>query len=426
MNIYLQKTIERKNLFVVGLGIFVFVFISLFSHDVNAQRGSGGRGRITPTPQVTPTPVPPPTGSSIDDYMDIDNDGVVDIYDYAVIAGEYGWSGPMGGNPADFNSDGDVDETDLNLITSSFGEIPGPLWVTEQSAQSYCQNGEVFISVSFSNEETQSDLSMAVLATDTQTSATIDLGVIEPQGVGNGVINTGGSSLEAGVVVFDLSWVNGDPRKDKRYVSYEAVSCGVTATPTPFVSPTPTATPAEQCATDYTVHTFDSIPGDSNSEGTRLNNQFEGISFELTNCSIQNPQLVVSGSPLTGFILSPDFSSDTPAVGETFGPRFITDSGYPDREDICTLVVIYEPGYRTRAVQFDLVDVDGATLFSGDIAVSYYESFTATAYNESGDVLVQESVLSNTDEYDGRAFTISLISETDDIAWVEIEGTSNK
>lgn len=69
---------------------------------------------ITTTIEMPPPPPPPPTP------WDVNDDGIVNIQDLVLVAGEFGQSGEA--LEADVNGDGTVNVLDLVLVSSHFGE----------------------------------------------------------------------------------------------------------------------------------------------------------------------------------------------------------------------------------------------------------------------------------------------------------------
>ncbi len=106
-------------------------------------------------------------------------------------------------------------------------------WHTDQTAESVCIDGEVYIKISFTNTEAEgSGLSMDVVATDIQTGASVDLGTVEPGETKPGQIATGVNSLiRDGTVRFDLRWSDGHPGLDTRRADYSAITCKSSPTP---------------------------------------------------------------------------------------------------------------------------------------------------------------------------------------------------
>lgn len=454
--VYIPKTL------VITLIAFILAVVTP-KDVVLAQRDTitNTRIRITSTPTPTPTSAPAPTTGLTDGQIDTDDDGDVDIYDYNLFVSQYGWTGPAAANYADFDDDGDVDANDFESLKVGFGFVT-PQWKTNQSVIAVClPNGTVGLNVTFTNTESSQSLSMDVLATDTQTGSFLDLGTVPAQSQATGTIQTGETSLNAGVVVFDLAWTSGDPRTDQRFSNYSAISCVKnTSTPTPTTPPstltptttstttptpttpftptpttpsTPTPTPALQaCAINYTNIAFSTMNGATNKEGNTVSNQYQGVTFSLENCSTTNPRVAQVGAPMRAFNYGLG-SPDGAAVGQSFGPYFITDSGFFGADDpICTLVINYLPAYRTSSVHLDLLDIDG---FINNAGTAIYEKFSVKAYDANGNQVASQEVLRSDNAYDGKAIRVNLLSQPTSglvgapkpaIAQVKISGTSNR
>ncbi len=117
------------------------------------------------------------------------------------------------------------------------------LWLTNQSASSSCPttgSGAV-ISVTFSNTEpNKPNFAMTVVATDQQSSKSVNMGSIIGGQTKSNQIQTGKTTLNAGSVTFKLTWTDGHSGTDSRTATYKAVT---NCNPTPTPSPKPTATP---------------------------------------------------------------------------------------------------------------------------------------------------------------------------------------
>ncbi|HSW87645.1 MAG TPA: hypothetical protein VLG12_00610 [Candidatus Saccharimonadales bacterium] len=136
-------------------------------------------------------------------------------------------------------------------------------WCTSQSASVSCVNG-ADIHVSFSNTETDKSNAMNVVAKDSQTGQSTDLGTIGAQETKSGDIATGKSSIDSGTITYYLTWANGQSGSDTRSVGYGAITCqmptptqGPSETPVPTPTceetPTPTVTPTETPTATPTV-----------------------------------------------------------------------------------------------------------------------------------------------------------------------------
>lgn len=453
-----MKHFKHNDLY-IPKALFITIFalvIAVLSprSEALAQRSGGTAPKPTNKPRITATPTPTQVTGLLDGQIDIDDDGDVDIFDYNVLVSQFGWTGPSAGNVADFNDDGFVNTADLDIFMIGYGVI-APQWATSQSAVTLClPNGTVGINVAFRNTESNPNLSMDVLATDTQTGSSLDLGTVPPQFEATGTIQTGVTSLSAGVVVFDLAWTNGDPRVDQRFASYNAISCTpitntptstptstltptptttTTTTPTPTspLTPTPTSVPLS-CVSGYQTIGFSNMNGVTNVEGNVVSNQYQGVTFSLENCSTTSPKVAKTGAPLRAFAYNKTLP-DQAAVGETFGQYFITDSGFFGADDpICTMVIDYLPNYRTSSVHLDLLDVDG---FVNNSGTAIYERFNITAYDVNGTQVASQEVLRSDATYDGKALRVNILSQASGglvgapkpaIAKVKISGTSNR
>jgi hypothetical protein len=115
-------------------------------------------------------------------------------------------------------------------------------WATDQSASTVCAASGVNISVTFTNSESnKSSTAMTVVAKDSQTNKTVNLGSVTGGQTKSDIIETDKTTLAAGSVTFALTWTDGHSGTDSRTASYKAVSnCNPpTPTPTPTTPPTP-------------------------------------------------------------------------------------------------------------------------------------------------------------------------------------------
>lgn len=89
------------------LSLFIFVAVLFFAGPIitHAQYGGGGGGFI-------PVPVP-----SIP-KPDVNNDGVVNEYDFAILMSQWGQTG--NNLSGDVNHDGVVDEYDLSILMADW------------------------------------------------------------------------------------------------------------------------------------------------------------------------------------------------------------------------------------------------------------------------------------------------------------------
>jgi len=67
--------------------------------------------------------IPDDTGSQASCGADLNGDGIVNIKDLAILAGEYGTAGHLG----DINLDGTVNATDKSILQSQYGKAPTPV-----------------------------------------------------------------------------------------------------------------------------------------------------------------------------------------------------------------------------------------------------------------------------------------------------------
>ena len=122
------------------------------------------------------------------------------------------------------------------------------VWLTDQSASSGCPDPSkgVIITVQFSNTEPdRSSLAMDVIARDQQTGKSIDMGSIRGGSSKTAQIATGRTTLNAGSVVFNLTWSDGHSGSDTRTATYRAVTDCIAPTTPPTIKPTavPTTKP---------------------------------------------------------------------------------------------------------------------------------------------------------------------------------------
>lgn len=116
-------------------------------------------------------------------------------------------------------------------------------WATQQSVDAYCENNVIKFKATFKNTEPQnSNLGMIVVATDSQTGKSVQMGSVAPGETKHGYIDTGRQNVSNGSVRFDLTWSNGKSGHDSRTVNYSGKQCQ-SPTPSPTVAPTPTVTP---------------------------------------------------------------------------------------------------------------------------------------------------------------------------------------
>ena len=117
-------------------------------------------------------------------------------------------------------------------------------WSTSESAKAQCnEKGEAEIAVQFRNTETNNSLAMNVSAKDVQTGLTVNLGTVSPLTSTTAAIQTHRSQIDASSVIFFLSWTNNASGTDQRGATYARVSCVVTPTAIPTLSPSLTPLP---------------------------------------------------------------------------------------------------------------------------------------------------------------------------------------
>lgn len=151
---------------------------------------------------------------------------------------------------------------------------------------------------------------------------------------------------------------------------------------------------------------FETVPGQSPSEGLLISDQFEGslgISFILEDGTF--PRLAEIGRPTTAFE-----PNDTPAPDQGIGSFFLTDDGLVTSGDASPLIVDFS------------TPVDSASGVVLDI--DFTEAFTITAYDSSGHVL-EQIVVNAGDEGtgDGLATSWSFRRGGADVASIRFEGT---
>lgn len=121
-------------------------------------------------------------------------------------------------------------------------------WSVTESAIAECNgDGDVVITVHFTNTESVgSQNAMKVTAQDIPSGQSVDLGIVLPGQTISKQIDTEKTTIDTGVVVFNLSWADGRSGTDTRSASYSTLACH-TPSPSPEQSPTPiptaTATP---------------------------------------------------------------------------------------------------------------------------------------------------------------------------------------
>lgn len=134
----------------------------------------------------------------------------------------------------------------ITTIAFSIGLISLPSVVfaclSETKAHTECSDSTAIIRFAYTNQEAYRNVH--VVATDSQTHQTIDMGDITPNESRFDLFTAGQNSLEAGTISFAIT---GDQdHHDVTSASYEAITCAVptpTVTPTQAPTPTPTTTP---------------------------------------------------------------------------------------------------------------------------------------------------------------------------------------
>ncbi len=124
-------------------------------------------------------------------------------------------------------------------------------WYTTQSASTECAaNGSgAVISVSFTNTESRSSsTAMNVVVKDQQTGKSINMGTIQGGDTKTDAINTDKTTLNAGSVIFYLTWANVSSGTDSRTANYQAVA-DCTPPPSQPPSPSPTTPPGSPTPT---------------------------------------------------------------------------------------------------------------------------------------------------------------------------------
>ena len=189
-------------------------------------------------------------------------------------------------------------------------------WMTSQSATALCgADGKVVITANFSNTEPAgAQWAMNVTVRDVQTGGTANIGTVNPGQTKSGTINTTSSSLNAGGVVFSLTWTDGRSGVDTRSASYVAVAACATPSPTPTTpvdTPTPTTPVASPTPTTPVDSPTPTTPVDSPTPTT------------VTSTNTPTPTTVTSTqTPTPPGTTSTPGPTDTP--GATTGPTNTT------------------------------------------------------------------------------------------------------
>ncbi len=121
-------------------------------------------------------------------------------------------------------------------------------WETSQSSEAVCVLNNnvninyVNIKASFTNNDSNVNKAMNVVAKDNWTGQEVNLGSVAVGETKSGLIKTGQTSITNSTVTFTLTWTDGSQShggSDTKTVSYSALNC-----PQPVSTPTPTIPPA--------------------------------------------------------------------------------------------------------------------------------------------------------------------------------------
>jgi hypothetical protein len=150
---------------------------------------------------------------------------------------------------------------------------------------------------------------------------------------------------------------------------------------------------------------FESIPGESPSEGLSISDQFlatAGVSFSLEGGGF--PVLAEVGPPITAF-----GPGDTPAPGQGTGSFFLTDTGSYSSDRPPAVIINYSTP--TAIASGVLLDID------------FNEGWTIEAF-DSDDVLLDTITLNSGDPGTGNALAASWSFEhsTNDISSIRLNG----
>jgi len=119
-------------------------------------------------------------------------------------------------------------------------------WKSYQSASSAIVGSKgAYITATFTNAELPgTSTGMNVIATDTQTGKSFNMGIITGGQTKTATISTGRSGLAPGQITFSMSWANGQAGTTTTTTNYNG--CGQMPTPTPKTTVTPAqpSTPA--------------------------------------------------------------------------------------------------------------------------------------------------------------------------------------
>lgn len=120
--------------------------------------------------------------------------------------------------------------------------ITGRAWLTATSAFAQCTPlGIAEINMSFTNKE--SSRAMLVVAKDSQTGLSVDMGKILAGQKKTATIDTKRTSLNRGSISFKMGWADGSGSTDTTTASYPSVSTCPRPSNTPTPRPTNTPTP---------------------------------------------------------------------------------------------------------------------------------------------------------------------------------------
>ena len=127
--------------------------------------------------------------------------------------------------------------------------ISGKAWSTANTAIAQCTSlGKVVINFSFTNKEASK--AMLVVAKDSQTGLSSDLGKVLAGETKTGMIETTLTSLKSGIVSFKMTWVDDASSTDTVEAGYSSVS--TCSQPTSIPTPRPTSTPTPKPSTNPT------------------------------------------------------------------------------------------------------------------------------------------------------------------------------
>jgi LPXTG-motif cell wall-anchored protein len=119
-------------------------------------------------------------------------------------------------------------------------------WSFNASAESYCDSDGAKIKVTFRNTKPQdSQWSMNVTAKDNQSGKEVNLGTIDPGQTGEGYIDPGVTSINAGTITVHMICTSAGNAVNNHNINYSAQSCTVaSASPSPSISSSPSLSPS--------------------------------------------------------------------------------------------------------------------------------------------------------------------------------------